>query len=810
MKKVLAKLIALVGFAVLGMLLSCASAAASDAIGYEFQVTPKALTGPGSVNVSINIVNNSDSASPISVTLHDPDGKVCSSFGSGGTANLQPNASSSYSGSWSVTQAQLEAGRIVYSARFTGTDENGNSVPASLPISASISHNTATAKLHIERVVDPGPKVVAGQVVTIRYIIKNTGTLDVSDITFKDPGIISEPAVEASLKAGDETELSYQFTAGSEAKTTHAELTYKYDEGGKQVTSKSIMADPPITIEVTVPDLIIELTTEKRIVNSGDKIDLKYSIENKGDLKYENLKLVDSIQGDVDSGFTLEEGQTREGTISVTVSKNQTHQLELTGADSTGRDIVFKSNELTVQTADSASTDAEDVDVTIDIVVEGNRDIIYEEPATMIFTFKVTNDGETDVENVSIATATLHGREPVVVRVIDEIPAGETYTFSKEFVGSMQGNYQFTATAKNADGADMVAESNQFPVVYEYIAPLPTFTATPVPTPDPTEISEDPNATEAPATPFGTPDGEGPGLGTILLYVMAGLFGVIIMAVGVLFFLGNRGKGGGIRGRSSAKVIDSIERVPHRDYAKAPKQEKPAKAPKAKRGKAVEPIDALSIDPISDYLIDEDIEDLGAPFDAPSAGLAPAATTVAAPRRSILQDDDDLYDDASAALDDTARMYQRPQSAVSVLPADAPRETIVKPTDAVTVSAPREAEPVSDETMVFKPASLAESSLGRKRETPAAPERSRRSTPEDEEAALRSGSTGQYRLSKPSASVWNRGGGASSAGQRAEDPDSYARKQRASRNRPASAPPADFYEDEPDDEPRTARRRRRE
>ena len=97
---------------VLLTLLCAVNALADEPIAVEMEVSQTQLTGVGTVRVSINVFNIADDGSTISVTLYDPDKNVCSSFGSGGTANLAPGNGASYSGSWTVTQAQLDAGKI--------------------------------------------------------------------------------------------------------------------------------------------------------------------------------------------------------------------------------------------------------------------------------------------------------------------------------------------------------------------------------------------------------------------------------------------------------------------------------------------------------------------------------------------------------------------------------------------------------------------------------------------------------------------------------------------------------------------------
>ena len=59
------------------------------------------------------------------VTLLDPAGNVVSSFGDGGAYTLKSGDSRSWEGKWNVTQAQLDAGTVIYTLRYHLEDASG-------------------------------------------------------------------------------------------------------------------------------------------------------------------------------------------------------------------------------------------------------------------------------------------------------------------------------------------------------------------------------------------------------------------------------------------------------------------------------------------------------------------------------------------------------------------------------------------------------------------------------------------------------------------------------------------------------------
>ncbi len=778
MKKQLVKLSVLVGLLMVGVLLFAGPVSAEDPLQFKIEITPDTLTAPTTVRVSISVLNMSDDGTPISVTLSDPDGKVCSSFGSGGTANLAPGSSTAYAGSWTVTQAQLEAGKIIYSARYSITNAAGQPVSANHPITKSIKYNQATAKLDVSRTISPGTTVTEGQTVTISYKLTNNGTVDISNISIADPGIISEPVKYPLLKAGESADLSYHFTAETSSKTTNGEVTYSHLVGSKTET-KTGKCDAQV-INVTTPEVAVKLTVSQSTVKAGDKVQLICTITNKSKLDYEQLKITDLIQGDIDSGRSVAAGKSIEVKKEVEVKQASTYQFTIKGIDSSGGAVTFESNSVTVKTSDDASAStASAIPPDLDIAIEADRDIIYSQPSDIVFNVKVTNFGTAEVKNVVIAAASQVAQRSKDIRTIEKIAPGETVEFTQSFSASMGGKFIFTATAKDSAGAAVKKESN--PVQVTFTATMPPVTPPPTATIPPTEPPPPVDQPSAEATaPFGTGEGQSMGAGTILLYALAGLLFIILLAVVLLFVLDRRrNSGSASSGGGSVAVIDSIQRSPHRDYARAPKRAPSAGRREPKPGKKGKEESAVSAYAPEDR---DSFDDDGLNPLSPSAASTPK----------------DSYDDA-------VDVYRRPvtvRSDVKQFDSDDDK-TSGAADDSYSgeyLSRIRGGSKKADEEIELpemeeedKPADIGPLS-----------------TMSDEDAALLSGSTGQYRLSR-SSNLSVPGG---RTPPKVEDPDAFTRKQRASRTTGRGAPSSDlsnFYDDDEDDEdqPKAARHRRR-
>lgn len=95
------------------------------------------FTGPEVVNVTINIRNDSDTDAPGPIALYDPSGKRVTDFG---TPTLAAGESADWTGTWSVTQEQLDAGRIVFAIACVMPDESGAMTTKFTPFYGAITY----------------------------------------------------------------------------------------------------------------------------------------------------------------------------------------------------------------------------------------------------------------------------------------------------------------------------------------------------------------------------------------------------------------------------------------------------------------------------------------------------------------------------------------------------------------------------------------------------------------------------------------------------------------------------------------------
>ncbi len=304
----------------LGCLLLTAAAMAEDPLQFTMTMTPDALYSPATVRVAIEVTNTASGGAPVLVTLCDPDGMICTGFGAGGTANLAAGATVTYTGIWTVNEAQLNAGKVIYSARYTMTLD-GQPMSANHPITKSVSRILGgadvglVAKLDVARSISPGTEVAEGEQVDIAYRFHNVGTADIMDIRIDDSCIPGGETVKYPLlRPGEMTDLMYSIVAGTEDIQTAAEISYTYaDPKGGKVTKTGSTNPMVITVTplkaVEISPLRVESTavaeaalTEKSAmilpiqdnrVPAGAEVTIAHTLTNTGAFDLKNITITD-------------------------------------------------------------------------------------------------------------------------------------------------------------------------------------------------------------------------------------------------------------------------------------------------------------------------------------------------------------------------------------------------------------------------------------------------------------------------------------------------------------------------------------
>ena len=529
----------------IALVLLCASAAlADDPMKVSMELSTNKFSAPKSITVSITVTNVGDVDMPGPVTLYYPSGKKVEEFGS---PTLAVGASKNWSGEWTVTQKELEAGKITFKIKYSvysdEVDENGENtlVNKTKNFSKKIQYTGADPELEIERTIMP-QTAQKGQEVSVTYEITNVGPVDVSGITIKENTTIStKSGTIDSIAAGETGKYTFTAVMGTKDLTSNATISYK--AGGKTFTSKVDSA----TVKYGEVKLSATLTADKKGGAPGDTVKLTLKLKNSGTTDFTNVTATDAALGTVFSNEKVPADETLALEKELTITETQDIQFTVKGEDGTGKEVETATGRISVIATDPTQQ------IVLNLEASADRDKVYKLPGTVRFSFVLHNDSAVEVKNVTVKAV------ETSLYSVESIPAGESVSFIRDTEVSMAGSYQFTASCKDVLGQTLNFNSNAIPIAYAEPTPVPT--EAPLVTPP------------APATeplPTDQPEPEwldqAEGVAGIAKWILAGVGGLLLL----LLLIGAVRRG---KSRSdSKKAMDHLEGATYRDYGTKPRR----------------------------------------------------------------------------------------------------------------------------------------------------------------------------------------------------------------------------------------------
>ena len=267
--------------ATLCALFALASAEGSPALSVDFTVSPGVMVAPGEVTMTFVIANTSDH--PIqNIYIASSDGLLSEPIG-----QLRPGESQTLLRQHTVTQAELDAGRIVYTVSH---DPLSGDEKAVYSLSAAIAKGEPQPLVSFTRQLSSG-SVGVGGLVTVTYKIANTGNVALTALRIRD-------------SLGDFTGRLEQLDVG-EAKTfisrvtltESAESAPELEYAGPSGETSSIRLDPaPVRIADSGLDISFSVG---RSVFESDTADAILILTNTGNVDYSGITVVDDVYGGV-------------------------------------------------------------------------------------------------------------------------------------------------------------------------------------------------------------------------------------------------------------------------------------------------------------------------------------------------------------------------------------------------------------------------------------------------------------------------------------------------------------------------------
>ncbi len=532
MKKRILVLVAMAALIVLG--LTCTAMAAEEPFKMTIDLSANRFSGPADVTVTIKVTNVTDEDMPGPLALYYPTGSIITEFG---TPTLTAGQSKTWTGTWTVTEEEIKAGKINFAVQYSYLAEDGSIGKKVKSYYCPIEDAGAVAQVEINRYITPS-MARNGQKVSVIYEVVNTGTIDVTDVVIKEANAISKTNGKIALvKAGEKETYTFTVTMGKKDLTSSANISYK--AGGKTYTQTKEAGK----IKYGDVKLNATLKADKKGGSVGDTVKLTLTLKNTGKSNYENITVSDPTLGTIFTGLTVEAGKTLTQEKEITISKSVSYQFTVTGSAS-GTTVETATDRIAITAVDPAKA------VSLTVKAEVDKPIIYILPDVVTFKVSVTNTSGVEAKDVTVSAT------GVDLYNFESIPAGETRTFVRDIRVEMAGNFRFDARLTN-----QLEETETF---YSELIRIIHSTPTAAPTQVPLSTPAVPQMETMP-----TDDGLPPYVGTVQ-NVMAigqwvclaiGAVALILIAVGVAGRAKNAAK--------SAKAPDHLERDGYREYTQA-------------------------------------------------------------------------------------------------------------------------------------------------------------------------------------------------------------------------------------------------
>ena len=529
----------MLGVCVLILLMAhCVTALAElDPLKVAMSLSTNTFTEPKRITVQIQVTNNGDSEMPSAVTLYYPNGRLVEAFGA---PVLAQGETKTWSGTWDVTQEELDEGKLTFKLRYSIYNDDGELVAKEKRFHKTLIYKGSVVSCEIKRSITP-TTARKDQEVSVTYEVVNTGNLPLTDVEITENKAISSTVGKiAEIPAGEKGTYTFTVKMGTKDLVSKATITYKAD--GKKYSDTKEAA----TIKYGEVKLNASLSADKKGGLTGETVKLTLKLSNTGSVDYENITVSDSRLGQVFTGQSVKAGESVTLEKEISIAGSGDYQFTVQGQDTAGNEVETASDRVSITAIEPNQV------VNLTVEAEADRLVVYQIPATVRFRVRVTNNAAADVENVKV-TAT-----GVTLYTFDKIAAGETRDFVRDCSISMQGKFQFVASVRNQLGETQNFNSNIISVAYT--APTPVPTDAPIVTPPKPNHQQLPTEADM-ADIFGVVEYS---KGVEYLRYAAYGFGALA-AIGLLLLIG-AGITRAVGASRTRKAEDVLEIAPARDY----------------------------------------------------------------------------------------------------------------------------------------------------------------------------------------------------------------------------------------------------
>ena len=353
-----------------------------------------------------------------------------------GDGKLAPNETVRGSASYTITQADIDSGRVVNTAIAETTDPSDEPTPSDPDEVETVieTKDELTIEKTVDKEVIEGDEIVPGTLLTYTFVITNTGNRTVNDVTIEDQldgidGPVIDWSTSTDETTGDGTLLpsesvtataTYQLTQHDidMAEVINVAIAHGTNPNGDPVDSEPDDAETVIDVH---DELVLEKVVDKTELSDdemfvGQVLNYSFTLVNNGDRTVHDVQFEDYLQGlsdiivdwegssDIETGDgVLSPDEVVTATAMYTITQNDIDNCQVTNTaivhSKLPNEDPFDSNESTVTTIINASAEfiiekqVDKAELKGDEAVPGT---------TLNYTFHLTNNGDRTIRNVEL------------------------------------------------------------------------------------------------------------------------------------------------------------------------------------------------------------------------------------------------------------------------------------------------------------------------------------------------------------------------------------------------------------------------
>ncbi|MFT4305468.1 MAG: hypothetical protein QM604_01105, partial [Microbacterium sp.] len=435
--------------------------AAGDTITYTFTVT-------NSGNVTVDTVAVSETAFSGSGTLSDVECDATS---------LASGESTDCTATYTVTQADIDAGEITNTAVATGTDPNAATVTSNED--DAVVTATESAALTLVKSADVATIDAVGDTITYTFTVTNSGnvtvdTVAIDETSFSGTGELSAITCAATTLAPEEsTSCTATYTVTQDdidaGEITNTAVATGTDPSDVTVTSNE--DDAEVIADQSASLSLVKSADVETVDAVGDTVTYTFTVTNTGNVTVDDIAIGETAfsgsgtLSDIEcDATTLAPAESTDCTATYTVTQDDIDAGEITNtAVATGTD---PSEETVTSNEDDAVVTA-DQSPALTLVKTADVETVDEAGDTVTYTFTVTNSGNVTVSDIAISETAFSGTGTLSDVECDatSLASGEstdctaTYTVTQDDVDA--GEITNTAVATGTDPNVATVTSNE-------------------------------------------------------------------------------------------------------------------------------------------------------------------------------------------------------------------------------------------------------------------------------------------------------------------------------------------------------------